>query len=59
MASARQGIFFLPALFAGHALWGFTGVEISQMLADIGSFLFAIPLVLIALSRMGHEPSAR
>ena len=59
MASARQGIFFLPALFAGHAIWGFPGVEIAQMLADIGSFLFAIPLVLIALSQMGREPSAR
>ena len=59
MASARQGIFFLPALFAGHALWGFPGVEVAQTLADVGSFLFAIPLVLIALSRMGHEPSAR
>lgn len=33
MASARQGIFFLPALFIGHAIWGFPGVELSD---DIG-----------------------
>ena len=59
MASARQGIFFLPALFAGHALWGFTGVEIAQALADAGAFLFAVPLVLHALRQMGHVPSAR
>ena len=59
MASARQGIFFLPALFIGHALWGFMGVELAQMVADIGSFLFAIPLVLPALARLGHESSAR
>ena len=59
MASARQGIFFLPALFAGHALWGFTGVEIAQMLADIGSFAFAVPFVLHALKVMDHRPIAR
>ena len=59
MASARQGIFFLPALFAGHALWGFFGVEIAQMLADMGSFLFAVPFVLYALKKMEHQPIAR
>jgi Na+-driven multidrug efflux pump len=59
MASARQGIFFLPALFAGHALWGFFGVEIAQMLADIGSFLFAVPFVLYALKQMDRQPIAR
>ena len=59
MASARQGIFFLPALFIGHALWAFQGVELAQMISDIGAFLFAIPLVLPALARMGHEPAAR
>ena len=59
MASARQGIFFLPTLFAGHALWGFLGVEIAQPLADIGSFLVAIPMVLSALHQMGRGPAAR
>ena len=59
MASARQGIFFIPALFAGHALWGFTGVEIAQALADAGAFLFAVPTVLYALRQMGRVPAAR
>ena len=59
MASARQGIFFLPALFIGHAAWGFTGIEISQALADICSFLFAVPVVLHALKAMDHQPIAR
>lgn len=59
MASARQGIFFLPALFAGHAIWGFLGVEISQMLADAGSFIFAVPFVLHALRNMERQPAAR
>ena len=51
--------FFLPALFAGHAFWGFTGVEISQMLADAGAFIFAVPLVLRALKEMETRPAAR
>ena len=59
MASARQGIFFLPALFFGHVLWGFTGIEISQALADVGSFLFAVPVVLHTLKAMDHQPIAR
>ena len=59
MASARQGIFFLPALYIGYAVWGFTGIEISQMLADICSFLFAVPVVLHALKAMDHQPIAR
>ena len=59
MASARQGIFFLPALFAGHALWGFTGVEIAQALADGCSFLVAVPMVLYALHEMGRVPAAK
>jgi putative MATE family efflux protein len=59
MASARQGIFFLPALFFGHALWGFLGIEISQALADAGSFLFAVPMVLITLRNMDRRPAAR
>ena len=59
MASARQGIFFLPALFIGHALWGFTGIEIFQALADICSFLFAVPVVLHTLKTMDQQPIAR
>ena len=59
MASARQGIFFLPALFIGHALWGFTGIEISQALADICSFFFAVPVVLHTLKTMDQQPIAR
>ena len=59
MASARQGIFFLPILFIGHALWGFTGIEISQALADVCSFLFAVPVVLHTLQTMDQQPIAR
>ena len=36
-----------------------SGVELAQVFADLGAFLFAIPLVLPALARMGYEHSAR
>lgn len=52
MASARHGIFFLPALFLGYWLWGLTGIEVSQAVADVISFALAIPLSLRALRAM-------
>lgn len=52
MASARHGLFFLPALFAGYWLLGLLGIEISQAVADAISFALAIPLSLHALRTM-------
>lgn len=49
MASARHGIFFLPAMFMGHWLLGLQGLEMSQAVADLVSFFLAIPLALSAL----------
>lgn len=44
LSLARQGMFFLPAIFLFPALLGLTGVQISQPVADIATFLLAIPL---------------
>ena len=44
LSLARQGLFFLPAIFLFPALLGLTGVQISQPVADIATFLLAIPL---------------
>ena len=54
MASARQGLFFIPALFVGSALWGFLGIEIAQAVSDTLAFLLAIPLTVPALRKMGR-----
>lgn len=53
MATARQGLFFIPALFIGRALWGFFGIEIAQAVSDAWAFLLAIPLTIPVLRRMG------
>ena len=54
MATARQGLFFIPALFICRALWGFHGIEIAQAVSDTCAFLLAIPLTLPVLRRMGR-----
>ena len=52
MATARQGLFLIPALFAGQALLGFPGVEIAQTVSDCCAFVLAVPLTLSALRGM-------
>ena len=54
MATARQGLFFIPALFLGRLLLGFTGVETAQTISDACAFLLSIPLTVTALRRMGR-----
>lgn len=44
MAVARSGLFFIPALLILSPLFELTGLQISQPVADICSFLLAIPL---------------
>ena len=59
MATARQGLFFIPALFAGRTLWGVFGIEIAQAVSDACAFLLAIPLTLPVLRRMDNIKSGR
>ena len=54
MATARQGLFFIPALFIGKALLGLLGIEIAQAVSDLCAFLLAIPLTLPPLRKMGR-----
>ena len=52
MATARQGLFFIPTLFAGRALLGWTGVEITQAVSDALAFLLSLPLTIPLLRRL-------
>ena len=45
LSSARQGLFFIPCVLVMPAIWGLQGVIACQAVADILSFLLAIPLV--------------
>jgi len=61
LALSRQGLVFIPALMISSALFGLTGVEMSQALADGITFLIAIPLTmgtLRSLRQSGREASS-
>lgn len=56
-AALRNGLAFIPALYIGQAVLGFTGVELAQSISDVVSFLISVPLCLTALRSMGKDPS--
>ena len=44
LAMCRQGLFFLPAILILPRTLGITGIQISQPLSDLCSFLVALPM---------------
>jgi len=46
LASCRNGLFFVPLILLLPAIWGLTGVEVCQTVADLFSLCVAIPLML-------------
>ena len=51
-SSSRNGIFFIPLVLILPRLYGLWGVEITQAMADVFSFLLAIPLAGSELKKM-------
>ncbi len=45
LASARQGLFFIPLILWLPRLWGVAGVQFSQALADGATFLLSAPFL--------------
>lgn len=52
LASARQGLFFIPFIFILSSEFGLTGVEICQPVSDLCALLLAIPLTASVLKKM-------
>ena len=46
LSCARQGLFFIPLIFALPAVWGLTGVEITQPVADVLTCILCVPFVI-------------
>ena len=46
LAACRQGIFFLPLIFLLPLVWGSLGVQATQSVADLLTFLVSIPFAL-------------
>ena len=46
LSVARQGLFFIPLVLILSALFGLTGIQMTQAIADLLTFLCALPLQL-------------
>ena len=55
LASARNGLFFIPAILILPLFFGLTGVEIAQTVADICSFALSLPLGISELRKMKRD----
>ncbi|MDD4159523.1 MAG: MATE family efflux transporter [Synergistaceae bacterium] len=52
LASNRQGLYFLPLIFILPRMFGLAGVQITQPLADLFSFLSCIPFLYFFLKKL-------
>ena len=52
LSVARQGFFFIPLVLGLSAAFGVLGIQMTQMAADILTFLFAIPIHVHVLRTM-------
>ena len=57
LASARQGLFFIPSILLLPYFLGLQGVEMSQAAADFCSFLFALPVAIPVLRSLRKGPA--
>ena len=51
-ASARNGLFFIPAILILPRFFGLTGVEITQTVADVCTFALSVPFAASELRKM-------
>ena len=52
LAMARQGVFFIPAIYLLEAHFGLFGIQISQAVSDVCSFLLSLPIALGVLNSL-------
>lgn len=52
VSASRQGLFFVPAIVILPRLFGLLGVQLSQPVSDVFSFLLAIPMALGTLREL-------
>jgi len=52
LAVSRQGLFFMPAILILPRILGITGIQICQPVADVFSFLVAVPLGIFTLREL-------
>ena len=55
LAASRQGLFFIPAVLGLEKVFGLLGVQMAQPVADVLSFLLAIPLTMGVLRELKEK----
>jgi len=55
LSVARQGLFFIPLVLILSSLFGLTGIQMTQAIADLLTFLCAVPLQLHNLRNLPSE----
>ena len=55
LASARSGLFFIPLILVLSPLLGIRGIEMTQMCADIFTFIVSLPMTLPVLKNMKEQ----
>jgi putative MATE family efflux protein len=58
LASARQGIFYIPLLFLLEAGFGVIGIELCQPIADVLTFLVSLPFGIGFYRKIGKTESS-
>ena len=56
LAMARQGIFFIPLVLVLSHFLGITGIQMTQMVSDLLTLGFAIPIQLKVLRELSEQP---
>ena len=56
ISSARQGIFLIPCALILPSLWGLTGLELAQPVADIAAFILAAVMMWQIMKKMKAMP---
>ena len=54
----RQGLFYVPFILVLPGFLGMLGVQLSQPLADLLTFVIAVPIQLHVLGQMARLPEA-
>lgn len=57
LASARQGLFFIPMILILPYFFGLTGVEACQSVSDALTFILAVPLTISVIREMKQQIS--
>jgi len=58
LAMGRQGIFFYPAIIIAPRIWGLSGLQATLAIADICTFMLALPFALKILRELDVRQAA-